>query len=120
MAANVFEFANHNVEVSIAGENFVMDCSIETGDYLQQVARNLREIAEEIKNKTKTADDAVAYGVEVVDHLLGNGAADKIFKNRKKNLDDMSDLCLFLTQIGVEYQQKRRETKGKQKRAGKK
>lgn len=107
-----FEFSNYDVEVEIAGQTFTMDCSSDSGDYFKQIAVDLKKMATEISMGTKTADDAVEYGLKAIDHLLGDGAAEKVFANRKRRLSDVTDVCLFLTETANKFHAERAKIAG--------
>lgn len=103
-----FEFHDYNVPVTIAGLDFTIDCSADTGEYLSSVGKRLYEFAEEVKNGDATLEDVFSYGRGVVDYLLGAGAAKKIFKGRPARISDMADLCVFLMQVVSTYQKEHR------------
>lgn len=104
MEKRVFEFTNRTTPVTIAGHDFVLDCSTKTGDYLKGVGASLRAMAQEIKAGMKTPDDAIAYGMEIIDHLLGDGTANTIFEGRERTVSDLVDVCVFLAETAAEYQ----------------
>ena len=112
MTTQKFEFIDYNVNLDIAGQSFTMDCSSETGDYLKSVAAELRSLATALSNGEKTVDDAVSYGTEVIDHLLGDGAATRIFATRKKRMSDIADLCMWLTEVATKFQKEREKISG--------
>ncbi len=112
MTTQKFEFVDYNVDLDIAGQSFTMDCSSETGDYLKGVAAELRSLAAALANGEKTVDDAVNYGTDVIDHLLGDGAADRIFAARKKRMSDIADLCMWLTEVATKFQKERARISG--------
>lgn len=102
-----FEFVNYDVDIEIGGITFKMDCASETGDYLKKCGAELRDLADSIGRGEKTIDDAVSYGCNMLDTLLGEGAAEKVFSGRKKRLSDVTDICLFLTQVAAKFQNER-------------
>ncbi len=104
-----FEFTNYDVEIKISGHIFTLDCSSNTGDYLKKCSGELRELAEAMERGEKTSDDAVQYGTAMLDTLLGDGASDKIFADRKKRVSDITDICVWLTQVAAEFQREREE-----------
>lgn len=110
MEKRVFEFAARTTPVTIAGHDFVLDCSTKTGDYLKGAGIGLEAMAQEIKAGTKTPGDAIAYGMEIIDHLLGDGAADTIFEGRERTISDLMDVCVFLAETAAEYQTERQKT----------
>lgn len=112
MTTQKFEFIDYNVNLDIAGQSFTMDCSSETGDYLKVVAAELRSLAAALSDGEKTVDDAVNYGTEVIDHLLGDGAAASIFATRKKRMSDIADLCMWLTEVATKFQKERAKISG--------
>lgn len=112
MTTQKFEFVDYNVDLDIAGQSFTMDCSSETGDYLKGVAAELRSLAAALANGEKIVDDAVSYGTEVIDRLLGDGAADCIFATKKKRMSDIADLCMWLTEVATKFQKERARISG--------
>lgn len=112
MTPQKFEFTNYNVPVDIAGHTFTLDCSSETGDYLKSVSENFRDLAKQIGSGEKSVEDAAEYGMQVLDHLLGAGAADTIFTGRKKRVSDITDVCLFLTDVAARFQEERAKLNG--------
>lgn len=112
MTTQKFEFVDYNVDLDIAGQSFTMDCSSETGDYLKGVAVELRSLAAALGNGEKTVDDAVNYGTDVIDHLLGDGAAARIFATREKRMSDIADLCMWLTEVATKFQKERAKISG--------
>lgn len=112
MTPQKFEFTNYNVPVDIAGHTFTLDCSSETGDYLKSVSENFRSLVREIGSGEKSVEDAAEYGMQVLDHLLGKGAADTIFTGRKKRVSDITDVCLFLTDVAARFQEERAKLNG--------
>lgn len=91
-----FRFHDHSAAVRIDGQEYRIDLSAETGDFLRGAARRMRELAAEIERGEATSAEAAAYGVSVIDRLLGHGAAEKIFAGRKKSLSDVGDVLGFL------------------------
>lgn len=107
MNTQKFEFVNYDVDVEIAGQKFTFDCSSETGDYLKECSSELMNLAKQIEAGEKTVEDAIQYGVSMVDRLLGEGAAEKLFSGRKKRLSDITDLCVWLTEVATKFQNER-------------
>lgn len=110
-----FEFTNYDVEIKISGHIFTLDCSSDTGDYLKKCSGELLELSEAMKRGEKTADDAVQYGMTMLDTLLGDGASDKIFADRKKRVSDILDIGLWLAQVASEFQRKRAKDRARQR-----
>lgn len=108
MSIPAFEFTNYEVEVTLAGQKFTMDCSTDTGDYLKEVSQKMRELAEAYGNGDKSKDDVCEYGKEVIDHILGDGAADKLLEGRKHLVSDITDICVYLTEIAAQFQKERK------------
>lgn len=98
MEKRVFEFRIYDVPVTIAGRDFTLNCCSDTGDYLRQVSKELKELAAEMAAGTKTKDDVISYGMGVIDKLLGAGAADMLIADRNHKLSDIMDICMFLSE----------------------
>lgn len=112
MEKRVFEFTNYDVPVTIAGHEFTMDCSSDTGDYLQKVSKELKNLSAEMAAGTKTKDDVISYGMGVIDKLLGAGAAAKVLGNREHKLSDVLDLCVFLSETAAAFKAERQKIQG--------
>lgn len=110
MEIQKFQFTNYEVPIEIGGSKFSLDCSSETGDYLKRCGNELRQLAAEIESGEKTADDAIEYGLKMLDTLLGAGASEKVFAGRRKRLSDVTDICIWLTEIAEKFQQERIKT----------
>ena len=108
MSISAFEFTNYEVEVTLAGQKFTMDCSTDTGDYLKEVSEKMRELAEEYGKGEKTKDDLVTFGKGVIDRILGDGAADKLLSGRTHLISDISDICMYLGEIAAQFQNERK------------
>lgn len=100
-----FEFTNYDVPVKFGDEVFTLDCSADTGDYLREMANEFGKISDEMKSGEKNTADAINYGLEAIDKLLGAGAAEKIFAGRKKTISDVLDVCMFLLAVDAKFQE---------------
>ena len=102
-----FHFREHSAAVRIDGREYRLDLSAETGDFLISAARRMKELAAEIERGEAGSAEAAAYGVSVIDRLLGHGAAEKIFAGRKKSLSDVGDVLGFLIAAAKELKEAR-------------
>ena len=109
MEKKVFEFTNYDVPVVIAGQEYTLNCSADTGDYLQSVGKELKKLSAEMSSGTKTKDDVVAYGMGIVDKLLGAGTAEQVLGGCEHKLSDVMDLCLFLTKTAAAFKAEHRK-----------
>lgn len=109
MEKQIFQFTNYDVPVEIAGHEFTLNCSTDTGDYLKGAAANLRKIADQITTGEKTGDDALEYGCEIIDHLLGDGASGQILSGRTSKISDVTDVCMFLTEVAAKFRDERQK-----------
>ncbi len=109
MDKRVFNFTDYDIPVTIAGQEYSLNCSSDTGDYLKQVSADLRQFAEDIGKGEKTRDDVVAYGMGVVDRLLGAGAGEHLLGHRQNKVSDIIDLCVFLSEVAADFQKERRK-----------
>ena len=103
MEKQVFQFTDYSVPVEIAGTEFRMDCSIDSGDYIKSTAVELRKLAQQVSSGEKTTEDVVAYGCGIIDYLLGDGAAETIMHGRKNKTSDVMDVCAFLVEVASKY-----------------
>lgn len=108
MDTPVFEFTNYDVEIELAGQKFIMDCSSDTGDYIKKVSEELRDLAKKYAEDKCTKEDVCVYGRSIIDKLLGTGTAKKLLVGRKHELSDIMDICLFLTKVVAEFGAKKR------------
>jgi len=121
MSIRKFEFANHEVEVEIAGKTYAIDCTTKTGEYIGQQGNVLTELSEKLMEGEKTEADIIGVYTEIIDHLLGEGATAAIFEGREVRTDDMADICVFLASVFQEHTAAhRREVSAKLTQNGKK
>lgn len=107
MDKRVFEFRNYDAPVTIAGHEFTLNCSSDTGDYLKSVGKTLKELAAEIGAGTKTKNDVISYGESVINELLGAGAAETVLAGRDHKLSDILDICVFLSETAAAFRAER-------------
>lgn len=107
MDLQVFEFKEYEVPIEIGWHRFYLDCSADTGDYLKKSAQALKELAGQMETGEKTIQDAIGFGCNMLDDLLGEGASEKIFEQRKKRLSDIIDICNWLMDIAVKFRKER-------------
>lgn len=107
-----FEFTNYDVEVQFGDDTYMLDCSTDTGEFLRTAAAELSELVDDFENGKKSIDDAVSYGLAVIDRLLGAGASEKIFAGRKKRMADIIDICMFLARAVAKFQAEQRKAPG--------
>ena len=110
METRKFEFTNYNVEVGISEHKFILDCSSETGDYIQHASVEFKQLSDELRTGSKTVGDAVEYCTTFIEHLIGKGAVNEIFSNRKIRLSDLIDICMFLIETANEFSRGRHKT----------
>ena len=99
-----FEFGKNLLELDIAGEVFQIDTTDpklienaeEYGKEMQEYANKAEERAKEIGN-AKAMEEMIQICVDSIDIMLGEGAAKKIFKDRKINFFDCIDIINFVT-----------------------
>ena len=102
-----FEFNDYTEQIDIAGHVFNLECTVETGEMIQQFRQKLVDISSEVTSGAKTAKDAIDLCFSMIDKVLGDGAADQIFDGRKKRLDDAVDVCLYIISVVTENYAKR-------------
>lgn len=108
MKTPTFEFVNYNQEINVAGKKFTMDCSTDTSDYLKEKSQSLLDLSKAISDGTKPRDAAAKEGTEIIDHLLGAGATEKIFEGRNIRISDLMDICVFLAKTVREFNDEKR------------
>jgi len=92
----VFDFNDYVLELTIAGNDFKVNCTAEMGDKVAEHGKSFAKLAEEIKAGNKMAAHVVSMCREVTDDILGAGAFKAIFKGRTPNVMDCSDVLKFV------------------------
>lgn len=91
-----FEFASNTVDLDIAGNEFHIDL---TENLLSEIGNIKTEAAEQL-SKLKTTDGNIisvySFLEEKINRLLGDNAAESIFKDRRVNLFDLTDVLNFV------------------------
>ena len=92
-----FRFKSSVLTLDIEGEIFKIEM---TKDYLNRMnvcAKECNRRADEIKNHGERHDgsaEAILSGI--IDELLGEGATDRIFFCREKDLFDLCDVLIYI------------------------
>ena len=108
-----FDFASYNIDIDVAGHTFMLECSTETAEYLGTVSADLRGMIKDIAEGKELNTAVSDYCENVIDRLLGKGATEKIFTGRRKNVDDLTDVLMFLSKTIGSFQQERKAARGK-------
>ncbi len=89
-----FKFKNNSLELEIENEKFfvTIDDFRDANKYLE-----IAEKAQSLKD-TDSVEEVLKLMRELIDGILGEGATDKIFKNREFNITDSIDLIVFLNE----------------------
>lgn len=89
-----FKFKNNSLELEIENEKFfvTIDDFRDANKYLE-----IAEKAQSLKD-TDSVEEILKLMRELIDGILGEGATDKIFKNREFNITDSIDLIVFLNE----------------------
>lgn len=108
---NVFQFRSRDLELEIAGKEFVIDLSkagsaealLEIGSEAVNKGKALSEVPEiegDAKDKAQQSvellQQAAEFVFEAIDKILGEGAVESIFEGRRKDYFDAIDLLGFL------------------------
>lgn len=93
--AKRFEFATVKEKLDIAGHIYEVDCNSEV------ILNEIERFGDRCIELSKQPDEVVvAQGIaemeRMLDTVLGEGAADEIFSNRRKNYIDMLDVCTYV------------------------
>lgn len=102
METQIFEFKDYRVPVQIAGIPFSLDCSADTGVLLKESGGELYRLARGLQHGDDP-QEAMDYCCQLLDTLLGDGAVEKIFSQRKKTLRDVVEVCSWLTDLAIKY-----------------
>lgn len=108
-----FEFGKNLLELDMNGTMFKIDTTDPTlienaekyGKKMQEYAKIAEKRAEEVGN-AKAMEEMIQVCIEAIDIMLGEGATNKIFKDRKVNFFDCIDIINFVTS---EIQKKRND-----------
>lgn len=108
-----FEFGKNLLELDMNGTMFKIDTTDPTlienaekyGKKMQEYAKIAEKRAEEVGN-AKAMGEMIQVCIEAIDIMLGEGATNKIFKDRKVNFFDCIDIINFVTS---EIQKKRND-----------
>ena len=89
-----FKFKNNSLELEIENEKFfvTIDDFRDANKYLE-----IAERAQSLKD-TDSVEEVLKLMRELIYGILGEGATDKIFKNREFNITDSIDLIVFLNE----------------------
>mgnify|MGYP000032092673 CR=1 FL=1 len=104
----VFEFKDYNLDLTIAGNEFTVNCVAELADKVREHRDTLANLANELRAGKKTSADAIDLCREIIDDILGDSAFDSIFKGRTPTVTDCSDVLLFT--IGAITDQFKKQT----------
>lgn len=95
-----FEFKNNNVVLDICGEEFSVsltaDIMGEISDISLEAAKQLKELSSKSVNAKEKITETCKYLENKIDVLLGNGATRQIFKQRRINLLDLTDVLNYV------------------------
>lgn len=108
----IFEFNDYALDLSIAGNEFRINCTAELGDKAQKHKDALSALAVELRDGKKTPDDAIDLCREIIDDLLGEAAFGTIFERRTPNVTDCSDVLLFTIGAITEQFKQQKESLG--------
>lgn len=95
-----FEFKSNAVDLDICGEKFLIELTAdiigEINDIRTEAAKQLEILSDGNVDATKKIVEACAYLEKEINALLGEDAARRIFKNRRVNLFDLTDVLNFV------------------------
>ena len=91
-----FEFVDYTLDLTIAGQQFQVNCVSELVETLQGHQTNLVKLAEELSEGTKSNFDAIELCKGITDDILGPSAFGRIFAEREPTLTDCSDVLRFV------------------------
>jgi len=103
----VFNFNDYVLELTIAGNDFKVNCTAEVGAKFAEHGKSFAKLAEEINAGNKMAAHVVSMCRKVTDDILGAGAFEAIFKGRTPNVTDCSDVLKFVMGEMTEQYKKR-------------
>ena len=92
-----FSFIDYTQDVTIAGKEFGIDCGSATGEYLKAKSKEIRETAEMIADEETDENAIVLLGTEIIEHVLGDGAAEEIFGETDPDVNMVLDIVSFIT-----------------------
>lgn len=93
-----FKFRDNTLKLDIEDKVYNVDISnFEQSEKLITIAKDAVKIGEQ-GNSTETVETMIRMIEEAIDTILGSGATEEIFKDRKVNLLDLLDLLAYLTE----------------------
>lgn len=102
-----FTSIDYTQKVEVEGIEFEMDCSSKTGDFMKANVAQLQNIAAGLPDDLVEEDAVVNFGAEVIDHVLGEGATDKIFGGGERDMTKVIDIVTYLLFVAVEFNKDR-------------
>ena len=100
--ARKFEFRDNTLKLDIAGNIFEIDVTApETVQQIQKFVIEAQERAAVLakrKDFSEAVKEAIQFCLDIIDSILGAGAAEKIFAGRKVNLYDCLDVINFIVE----------------------
>lgn len=99
-----FQFKDNAIHLDIAGNvfniNYTEELLINIKNFYEKAAAQAEEIRDS-KDYNKTLDKSINLLKETIDNICGEGAANKIFKDREVNLYDLIDVINYIyTEVG--------------------
>lgn len=95
-----FEFKNNDLELDIAGNKFYLDTTEPSLiERILEFAHGAEAMGNDLKGKEDYVEglkEAIAFCLEAIDSILGEGSSDKIFEGRKVGMFDCLDVMSYI------------------------
>ena len=109
--ARRFEFRTNTLELDIAGHIFEVDpTNPRLIQEMQTFSVEAQKKAEELSKRedyAKALEEVIQFCLDTIDSILGTGAAEKIFADRKINFFDCLDVIDFVVSEVNEFRQQK-------------
>lgn len=104
-----FKFRDNTLKLEIEDKTYNVDISnFEQSEKLITIAKDAVKIGDK-GNSEKTVETMLMMIQDAIDTILGSGATEEIFKDRKVNLLDLLDLLAYITEEITEFRSNKLE-----------
>lgn len=104
-----FKFRDNTLKLDIEDKVYNVDISnFEQSEKLLTIAKDAMEVGNK-GNSEKTVETMLMMIQDAIDTILGSGATEEIFKDRKVNLLDLLDLLAYITEEITEFRSNKLE-----------
>jgi hypothetical protein len=91
-----FEFKNNTIELKIAGDIYHVKPTPELTDRIIEFEKKWFDMVSDAENGVVENEKFISQCKIVIDVILGAGAFEKIFAGRVQNIEDCTDVAVFI------------------------